>query len=125
MRIAAVLAVVLTLTPAPLFAASGTISVASFLGKADALLAKGPMALFSPDVKVLRGEAEAAIQAYKQRLISEKVSGRPSSCPPDRITFGQRQMISHLRQYPAAVQPVTTLQSALADLIIKTWPCRK
>lgn len=123
MRLAPLLLAALGLAGAPLLADPGPISVASFLAKADALMAKGPMALFSPDVKLLRGEAEAAIQLYKQRLHGEKAAGQPSSCPPERITFRQSQMLSHLRQYPATVRPVTSLRSAIADLVIKTWPC--
>ena len=41
-------------------AAAGDMSVATFLAKADALKAKGPLALLSSDIKLLQGEGQAA-----------------------------------------------------------------
>ena len=54
------LALTIGLLAAPALAAGGDMSVATFLAKADALKAKGPMALFSPDIKVLQQEGQAA-----------------------------------------------------------------
>ena len=49
-------------------AATGDMSVATFLAKVDALKAKGPMALFSSDIGLLKNEAYAAGRAYRARL---------------------------------------------------------
>ena len=60
-RIFALIVALLAATPA--LAAPGDISVASFLAKADALRAKGAMALFSSDYKLLQSEGKAAGKA--------------------------------------------------------------
>lgn len=108
----------------PACAAPGDMSVATFLTKADALLAKGPLALFSDDVGVLRREATAAGIAYTERLKLERASGRPSSCPPKGKKPNQDMWLAHLRSYPAALRPSTSLHKAMADLYQKKWPCR-
>ncbi len=108
---------------APALAAAGDMSVATFLARADALRAKGPMALFSSDYGVLKGEATAAGQAYAARLATERSQGRPSSCPPRGAKPSQDQWMQHLNSYPAASRPRVTLRAAMADYYMRTWPC--
>jgi hypothetical protein len=105
------------------FAAAGDMSVATFLAKADALRAKGPFALMSSDYKLLKAEGEAAGQAYGARLRQERAAGRPSSCPPRGIRPGSNLVLAHLRSYPVAARPSTTMRTAMADYFIKTYPC--
>lgn len=112
------------LIAAPAHAAGGDMSVAAFLSKADALKAKGAMALFSPDIKVLQAEGQAAGEAYRSRLVSERAAGKPSSCPPKGAKVSSDQVLSHLRTYPAPARPRVTMRSAMADFFIKTYPCR-
>ena len=112
------------LAAAPALAAPGDMSVATFLAKADALLARGPLALFSGDAGLLRKEATAAGEAYKERLKLEQAAGKPSSCPPRGKAPDQDMWLAHLRSYPAAARPETSVRSAMADLYRKKWPCR-
>ena len=112
------------LASAPALAAGGDMSVAQFLSKADALKAKGAMALFSPDIKVLKAEGQAAGEAYRSRLVAERAAGKPSSCPPKGATVSSDQVLSHLRTYPAPARPRVTMRTAMADFFIKTYPCR-
>jgi hypothetical protein len=58
----------------PALAAGGEMSVATFLAKADALKARGIMALGSSDIGLLRAEGQAAGEAYRARLESERAS---------------------------------------------------
>jgi hypothetical protein len=113
-----------TLAAVPAHAAGGDMSVATFLSKADALKAKGAMALFSPDIKVLKAEGQAAGEAYRSRLVAERAAGKPSSCPPKGATVSSDQVLSHLRTYPAPARPRVTMRTAMADFFIKTYPCR-
>jgi hypothetical protein len=112
------------LASAPAYAAPGDMSVAAFLAKADALRARGAMALFSSDYKLLKGEGTAAGQAYRARLIAERAEGKPSSCPPRPAPVNSDNLLAHMRSYPAADQARITINTAMADLFIKTWPCR-
>ncbi len=112
------------LTATPALAAPGDISVANFLAKADALQAKGAMALLSSDYKLLKSEGQAAGQAYRLRLKDERVAGKPSSCPPQPAPVNSNTLIAHLRTYPVEHRGHISLKNAMADLFVKTWPCR-
>jgi hypothetical protein len=109
---------------APVLAAPGDMSVAAFLGKADALKAKGAAALFSSDIKVLRSEGQAAGEAYRARLNAERTAGKPSSCPPKGTKVNSDKLIAFLRTYPEAVRPRVSMKQAMADYFIRTYPCR-
>lgn len=108
----------------PAWAAPGDMTVATFLTKADALKAKGPLALMSSDFKLLQAEGTAAGAAYRARLTQERTAGRPSSCPPQGARISSDQLLTHLQTYPAAARPRTTMRTAMADYFIRTWPCR-
>ena len=108
---------------APALATTGDMSVATFLAKADALKAKGFMALGSPDIKLLRAEGQAAGQAYGARLQAERAAGKPSSCPPKGARPSSDQVLAHLRTYPADKRAGLTMKAAMADYFIKKYPC--
>jgi hypothetical protein len=118
----ALLGTLLLATPA--LAVGGDMSVATFLAKADALKAKGLMALGSSDIGLLRSEGQAAGQAYKARLEGERKAGKPSSCPPKGTKVQSDKLMAFLRTYPEPVRPRTTMKSAIADYFIKTYPCK-
>lgn len=104
--------------------AAGEMSVATFLSKADALKAKGLGALGSPDIKLLRREAEAGGAIYRARLQSDKAAGKPPhSCPPTKTSMNSDQFLNHLRSYPVAARPKTSITTAVFDLMKKRYPC--
>jgi hypothetical protein len=111
-----------TITPA--LAAPGDMTVATFLTKADALKAKGAMALFSSDMGLLKQEGQAAGVAYRARLGQERSAGRPSSCPPKGVQVDSGQLLGFLRTYPEPARPRTSMKTAIADYFIRTYPCR-
>lgn len=122
MLISAFFAVLLA---APAMATSGDMSVATFLSKADALKAKGFMALGSPDIKLLRAEGQAAGMAYGARLQQERAAGKPSSCPPKGARPSSKEVLAHLRTYPADKRAAINMKAAMADYFIKTYPCAR
>lgn len=122
-RMALTIAVCLSFA-APLAAAPGDMNVATFLAKAEALKAKGPMALFSSDYKLLQAEGKAAGEAYRTRLNAERAAGRPSSCPPKGTKVSSESILAHLRTYPAPKRPQTSMSQAMADYFLRTFPCR-
>ncbi len=111
------------LSAIPALAVPGDMSVATFLAKADALRAKGAMALFSSDYKALQTEGQAAGQAYRAQLTAERAMGKPSSCPPKPAPVNSNSLLAHLRTYPAEQRGHIPMRAAMADLFIKTWPC--
>lgn len=108
----------------PALAAGGEMSVAAFLAKVDALKAKGMMAMFSSDIKLLQQEGQAAGKAYRVQLDAERKAGQPSSCPPKGVKVGSDEVLTHLRSYPVVARPKTTMRSAMADYFIRNYPCR-
>jgi hypothetical protein len=124
MRVLLAAAVLLSAAPA-LAAATGDMSVATFLAKADALKAKGILALGSSDIGLLREEGMAAGAAYRTRLQAERAAGKPSSCPPKGSKMNSNQLLGHLRTYPENQRPRVTMKTAMADYFVKTYPCPK
>ena len=108
----------------PAVAGPGDMNVATFLAKADALKAKGLGALGAPDIKLLYGEANAAGKTYRETIAADKKAGRaPHSCPPKKAALNSDQLLAHLRTYPAAVRPKTTITTAMFDVMKKRYPC--
>lgn len=108
----------------PLSAAAGDMSVATFLTKADALQAKGILALGSSDFKKLKGEVDAASVAYKARLNSDKAAGKPPhSCPPKGAKFNSDHLLAHFRSYPANQRSSISVRTGVSDLMKKRFPC--
>lgn len=106
-------------------AAAGDMSVATFLAKADALKAKGPLALMSSDIGLLREEGQAAGQAYRAQLDSERKAGHPSSCPPKGVRVTSDDLMGQMRAYPAARRPQITVKTAMADMFRAKFACPK
>lgn len=58
-------------------------TVETFLAKAKALQAKGPFALASSDLSLLRAEVKDAGAAYRAQIEADRLAGkRPRACPP-------------------------------------------
>lgn len=113
--------------PAPLGAQTapqpGSMSVATFLAKAEALKAKGMMAAFSSDVGLLKAEVTGSAQAFRRQLKAEAASGRPSACPPERAALTSDELIAHMQSYPAASRSHIPVSAAVGDLFRKRFPC--
>ena len=69
---------------APVAAAEAqSMPVSQFLAKADALKKKGPLALFSGDIKLLKAEVQNSARAYGADVRAARKAGRLThSCPP-------------------------------------------
>ncbi len=72
-------------------------TVQAFLDKADALKAKGMMALFSPDIGVLKNEFMAADKGWRDQA----ATARPPVCPPPKgAKIDSDQILAMLRAIP-------------------------
>jgi hypothetical protein len=106
-------------------AAPGDMNVTTFLAKADALKAKGIMALASSDVALLQAEGKAGGVAYRQRLKADAAAKRPPhSCPPAKAAVNSDEFLKHLRSYPEPMRANTSIKTATADLMKKRYPCK-
>ncbi|WP_421852759.1 hypothetical protein [Novosphingobium sp.] len=101
----------------------GSMSVATFLAKAEALKAKGLMAAFSSDIGLLKAEVTGSAQAFRRQLKAEAASGKPSACPPERAALTSDELIAHMQSYPVATRPRIPVSAAVSDLFRKRFPC--
>lgn len=101
-------------------------SVAEFLAKVNALKAKGAMAMFSPDIGLLKQEIEGASVAYRSDLAAAAAAGkRPGSCPPPKgtVKMGSNELIAEFEKIPPAQRSVS-VKDAFAAMMARRFPCR-
>lgn len=104
--------------------AQGLMTLDTFLEKADRLEARGPLALFSSDFRLLKGEVDEAFDAYKERLHADREAGRtPHSCPPAGDSVNSDQLLEHFRSYPESRRPNVTVRTAIRDMMARRYPC--
>lgn len=106
--------------------AQAEMSVATFLAKADALKAKGMLAMMSSDIGLLKGEIQTAGKAYRAQINADKAAGRAAhSCPPakGRVAMGSEELIGHFRTVPQQQRPSTSVKTAFYGLMKKKYPC--
>ena len=103
--------------------AGAAMTVQTFLTRADALKAQGPMALMSPDFPILKTEAQNATAALKADRDVRKAAGKPPiACPPEGQSIGIMQMLDGL----AGLSPTEKrlpLKDGYAKVLAKTYPC--
>ena len=107
-------------------ASAQAMSVAEFLAKANALKARGFLAIGSPDIKLLRSEVERASDAYRNDLAAARTAGRaPHSCPPPKgkAKIGSNELMAEFEAIPAA-QRGMSVKSAFYARMKKRFPCR-
>jgi hypothetical protein len=103
--------------------AAHAMTVADFIGKADALQAKGIAAMFSSDVGLLKAEIASASAAYRADIVAGKP---PRSCPPPQgtVKLGSDELLANFRAIPAAQRTTMTIRVAFANYMAKRFPCR-
>ena len=105
---------------------ANAMTVAQFLAKANALKAKGILAMGSPDIALLKNEMKGIGEAYRAEIESARKAGRkPHSCPPPK---GQGRMkgdelLAELERIPVA-QRNMSMKTAFYGIMKKRYPCR-
>lgn len=108
----------------PVISAPGDMKISVFLAKADALKAKGIMALGSSDIALLKAEGKAAGSAYRARIKSDKAKSLPPhSCPPAKAAVNSDDLLSHFRSYSASAREQVSVRTGFADMMKKRYPC--
>jgi hypothetical protein len=107
--------------------AANAMTVADFLAKAEALKAKGMMAMMSSDLPVVRGEMQAATSAYRADVDAARAKGITTfGCPPPKgqAKISSDDIMADLASIPKAVQQRTTVKAGLYAIMAKRFPCR-
>lgn len=112
------------LVAAPLGAAHAqSMQVATFLAKAESLQKKGPLALLSGDLKLLKAEiGGAAKQLRSEQNEAQRAGRKPATCLPEKASMNSDEVISYFRAIPPA-QRTITVKAAFAGLMRKKYPC--
>ncbi|GAC1576796.1 MAG: hypothetical protein NVS3B5_08550 [Sphingomicrobium sp.] len=105
-------------------AASARMPAPIFLKKADALRARGPFALLSPELKRLQAEAEDAGDAlHKEHAAELAAGGHKDYCSPESKYLLPRELIEGLHAIPAAKLEQMDIKQAMRTIFERNYPC--
>ena len=99
--------------------------VSTFLAKAGALQKKGPLALFSGDLKLLKTEIMSdAAKLRAERLAAEGAGRRGAFCPPaGGVKLTDKDMLDAMTAVPPAQRSRTDTKDALRAYLARRHPC--
>ncbi len=105
-----------------LAAPASAMPVSEFLAKADALKAKGMMAIFSSDMKVLQAEVGSGTAAWRAQVAPP---GRaPNACPPaGKQKLSVDDILGMMNAVPSAQRAATSAADALIAGLNRRFPC--
>lgn len=99
-------------------------TVAVFLEKADALRARGMMAMFSSDIGLLKGEITSAGEALRAETAAARRAGRqPPFCAPERVRMTSNELLAFFRSIPAAQRQRLEVRDAMRFYMVRRFPC--
>ena len=97
---------------------------ATFLAKADALMAKGPLALFSSDVGLLKTEAAHAGAELKAERLALLAQHKPTAyCPPAKSSISSDELIKSMHRIPAPELAKMQFKDAMRRVLEQKYPC--
>ena len=121
------LGLALLITAAPLGALQAqSMPVPQFLAKADALKKKGPLALFSGDLNLLKKEVTESAKLLRAERLAATAAGRKAAyCPPEGAgsSLGADDVLGHFRSIPAALAAKMRVKDGMRSLMAKRFPC--
>ena len=99
--------------------------VPQFLAKADSLKKKGPLALLSGDLSVLKKEVTESARLLRAERIDAPTAGRkPAYCPrKDAGSLGAEEVLSHFRSIPPTQAARMQVKDGMRGLLAKKFPC--
>ena len=122
MKVRILLAVMLAATP---LASASAMPVSTFLAKAEALQKKGPLAIFSKDLKLLKSEITAdAAQIRAERLAAQAAGRRTAFCPPaGGVKLSDKDVLDAMTAVPPVQRARTDTREALRAYLARRHPC--
>lgn len=109
----------------PAAASAQSMNAETFYKKAAALQAKGPMAMFSKDLKLVMNEGKAAAgKARETRLAALKAGQKPRYCPPERNKgMNSDEYIKGIAAIPATDRARIDMTEATTRVLARKFPC--
>lgn len=107
-------------------APASAMDVQTFLTKAEALKKKGPLALFSSDVKLLTDQVKTDGAAIRAERLAAEAAGKPvNHCPPaGGVKLTDKDIVIAMEAVPAAERARTSTKQALAAYLARRFRCR-
>ena len=119
------LRIALTVAALAVPAAASAMPVDQFLGKAEALKKKGPLALFSGDLKLLTNEIKAnSAQLRAENQAAAKAGRRKAYCTPaGGVAMSDKDILAAMQAVPAPQRAATSTKDALRAYLARRFPC--
>jgi len=104
--------------------AQAAMTVAEFIAKANSLSAKGPMAIFSSDLGLLKREMTGVAQQLKAEGERRRAAGLPPrACPPKGAKMGPSELMAAMNAIPPADRGIS-LKDGFVRAMSTRFPCR-
>jgi hypothetical protein len=115
----------LLLLAVPAAASAQSMNAETFYQKAVGLKKKGPLALFSGDIKILMREGQGAGKATGlARKAALKAGTKPRYCPPSEVRgMGQSEYMERLARIPQADRRRIDITEATNRIMAGKYPC--
>ena len=99
--------------------------VATFLTKANALKSKGPLALFSSDLKLLTNQIKAdSVELRGENQAAARAGRRKAYCtPPGGVALSQTDIMQAMQSVPPAQRNTVQTKDALRAFLARRYPC--
>jgi hypothetical protein len=123
MKIRIVAGAMLALAPV----AATAMPVSTFLAKADKLQSKGPLAMFSGDLKLLMGQIKTDAAQLRAENKAADAAGRPKAycTAPGGVKMSNRDILAAMNAVPPAQRARTSTKDALRAYFARRFPCPK
>jgi hypothetical protein len=106
-------------------AASAPLPVSAFLAKVGALKKKGPLALFSGDIKLLMNQVKTDSAQLRAENKALEAAGKPKHyCAPEQSKLSDKDLLTALEQVPVAQRPRTSTKEAFRAYLARRFPCK-
>jgi hypothetical protein len=105
--------------------AATAMPVSTFLAKADKLQKKGPLAMFSGDLKLLMGQIKADAAQLRAENNALAAAGKPKAycTAPGGVKMSNRDILSAMNSVPPAQRARTSTKDALRAYFARRFPC--
>lgn len=100
--------------------------VSTFLTKAEALKKKGPLAMFSGDLKLLTRQIKSDAAALRAANQAADKAGRPKAyCTPAKGgSLDDKEIFAVMQAVPPASRATTDTRDVLRAFMARKYPCK-
>jgi hypothetical protein len=113
-----------TLASLVLAGVANGMDVATFLAKADALKARGVLAMFSSDSREMQAQLKAGAASLRRERLAAQAAGRPTAyCPPEHASLSVDEIFAAMNAVPPPRRARTQVRDALRAAYARKYPC--